>query len=75
MRVHAQTASEHKEHKTELAYIGRAPFKSRLRSPASSLVDFSWRSQQPCAAAKFLGLIGFPRRVMLTPRDHDDDVI
>jgi hypothetical protein len=51
-----------RKHKTELAYIGRAPFKRRPRSPASSLVDFSRRSQQPRAAAKFLGPIGLPRR-------------
>jgi hypothetical protein len=29
MRVLAQTASEHKKHKTELAYIGRAPLECR----------------------------------------------
>jgi hypothetical protein len=51
-----------KERITELRYIGRAPFKRRPRSPSSSLVDFSRHSQQPRAAAKFLGLIGFPRR-------------
>jgi hypothetical protein len=32
-----------RKHETELAYIGRAPFKRRPRSPASSLVGFSRR--------------------------------
>jgi hypothetical protein len=50
-----------RKHKTELEYIGRAPFKRRPRSPASSLADLFRRSQQPRAAAKFLGLAGFPR--------------
>ena len=56
-----------RKHKTELAYIGRAPFKRRPRSPASSLVDFFRRSQQPRAADKFLGLVGFPRRPRQPP--------
>ena len=51
-----------RKHKTELAYIGRAPFKRRPRSPASSLVDSFRRLQKPRAAAKFLGLAGSPRR-------------
>ena len=49
-----------RKHKTKLAYIGRAPFKRRPRSPASSLVDFSRRSQQPRAAAKFPWAHRFP---------------
>jgi hypothetical protein len=41
MRVHAQTASEHKETQNRLAYIGRAPFNvahvvQHLRSSVSS---------------------------------------
>jgi hypothetical protein len=55
--VHRRQVNTRK-HKTELAYIGRAPFKRRPHSPVSSLVDFFRRPQQPRAAAKFLGLVG-----------------